>query len=158
MKNTITTSLELSKALKESGFKQESLFYCGITMNGNKQVLKRKSDFLLSDIEKGLPIASPTASELIDNLPEHIVIKQQVFRLTIDIDSNRRFYCNYLAYKNKNTPGNDCDLSVFEEHEKSFHGIWKDAFGQEGLHIGGTKSLANALAKLFIYLKEEGVL
>lgn len=158
----ITVSLELAQQLKEAEYPQESLFYW---FSNNKKteywVMRAHREHFTEQGWKDLMdivIAAPTASELGEQLPQHIAIKQQAFRLTIDVDSNKRFYANYLAYKNKNTLGNNCDLSVFEPHEKTDIGIHEDAFYQIGTHVGGSKSLSETLGNLWLYLKKQGLL
>lgn len=148
-------SLELAKKMKELGFEQESFAYWVVDMNGKKKIWFE--DQIVNHEYDGL-FSAYTVSELGEILPEGIVIKQQYFRLMCDVDNNKRHYINYIPYVNGNIPENNADMSVFEEYEKSIHGIWTDNFGIEGLHIGGSKNEANARAKCLLYLAENNLL
>lgn len=161
----LVPNIELCRELKKAGFPQETCFYW---VNSSRWWGQEPETLLFvkghrfessSDLTVGqnCGTAAPTAEELGRLLPEHIVIKQQLFRLTIDIDSNRRFYANYIEYKNVNTPSNTCDLSVFE-HDKSVFGIYQDAFYQEGLHVGGSNKLSDVLSHMYLYLKSNNLL
>lgn len=150
-------SLELAKKMKELGFEQESYFYWqGYLYSGKYVELVDGGPEVIEDDYDY--ISAYTVAELGEMLPEGIVIKRQYFRLMCDVDNNKRHYINYIPYVSGNTPGNNADMSVFEEHEKTIHNIWTDNFGIEGLHIGGSKSEANARAKCLIYLAENNLL
>ena len=156
-----TPSLELCKELKENGYPQESLFYWVHDSSWwgkeNEWKIFNSGHVLTNDftVGKDCGIAAPLASEIGEQLPEHVLIKRQLFRMMIDVDSNKRFYINYIPYEAGGR--SECDLAVFE-HDAHFFGIHKDNFGIIGLHTGGSKSLAESLAGMWLYLKKNNLL
>ena len=132
MKNTITTSLELSKALEKAGYKQESLFYW-IKEDGELNLVSQSTipkDKLEYGIKNNLIHSSPTAEEILEELPVGV----HIFKNNGD-KKERQYTCYFRV------PG----------------GIeWKPLQMKQLKFFADTP--ANALAKLFIYLKEEGVL
>lgn len=153
----ICVSLELAKQLKEAGFPQESLFMWGQLAFSGDFVLKHRTAFLKSDVRGGLPFAAPTSGELSEHLPEIVLIKNQAFRLVVDMDKNRRWFVNYVAYQPVQNAEGYCDLSVFEK-DASFFDIWTDNFGMTGLHLRAEKSLAEVFGHTWLYLKHQGLL
>lgn len=151
-----TVSLELSKQLKEAGYPQESEFYWTNCIIGYKfedlacsyallldelLVVNREkipeSDFFGSDDdeleEKELiQYASPTADEVLDQLPARIGTDEgQVYLEIYPLTSRKGWLVNYLR---KN------DRLVFTP------------FSEESLE------LADSLANMWLYLKKEGLL
>jgi len=71
------TSLELSKRLKELGFKQESLFYW--SKNGG-QKWKIENSFYFK-VDKRADISAYTAADLGDMLPEYVEKDEKIYWL-----------------------------------------------------------------------------
>lgn len=156
----ICVSLELAKQLKEAGYSQESLFsWYNSNYTGNKDL----DSWSVHQSNKpcgGLKnvCAAPVSEEISAQLPEIIFIKNQAFRLVIDMDKNRRWFVNYVAYQTVQNKEGYCDLSVFK-HDASIFGISTDNFGMTGLHLGATEvNLAKMLAHTWLYLKSNNLL
>jgi hypothetical protein len=96
----ITTSFELSKELKENGFKQDSIcFFCDITHSHEKPKMSLciKTPFV-SERDK---ISAPTAEELLEELPEKIIYSEtfkQYWYLKINIHNQYGFNVSYGNY------------------------------------------------------------
>lgn len=129
-------SLELAKKLKAAWYPQESLFYW--------RILEEKSDLFFcgfTDIKKwkeemnGNLLAAPLASELGEQLPAglHVVPKKVE-------DWNDWANLMIARFEDRWTPTYDSIAT----------GIY--------LEVEGEKTLPNALATMWLYLKERGVL
>jgi hypothetical protein len=84
-----TTSLELSKQLKEAGFPQESfMFYCQADDAGNSDpayIDLYPNDYGMIDGKDIVKMyAAPTAEEILDELPKEILFKGVSYRLRIN--------------------------------------------------------------------------
>ena len=131
MKNTITTSLELSKALEKAGFKQESMFQWSFTtVNGSGEWMLQHSESWRGSKATIKYFSSPTAEEILEELPEKF--KHETSDFYGDV---------YLEI---------CLI------DGSFIAEYRNRLFLDPISFKD-KSLANALAKLFIYLKEEAV-
>lgn len=127
----IVVTLELAKKLKETGYPQESLFYYEFDLDeteigGDIATLRFREDCIWLNTDDSY--SAPTATELLNELPEVIVVKNKV----------HSFWCNKIdgLYR--------CgyDENCYEEY-----GFQED-----------DKSMANAMAKLYLELKKEGLL
>lgn len=128
-------SLELSKQLKEAGYKQEGLFW----WVGHKWTKKLggklyyeihyQDDIECQDHGQGLAVA-PTVAELGERLPQYI--KNRGYMLTIVKDDNNKWWIGYPNHKGIGVS----DIKWKFEEVK----------------------LADALAKMWLYLKKEGLL
>jgi hypothetical protein len=134
----IVCSLELAKELKENGFKQESLFkWCEWDKTDefydnekNRVFSQEQWENYATDYNPPNSVfySSPTATELLNELPEVVVVENKV----------HSFWCNKIdgLYR--------CgyDENCYEEY-----GFQEDE-----------NSMANAMAKLYLELKKEGLL
>jgi hypothetical protein len=144
-----TVTLETAKALKEAGYPQNTQFvYSGFKQNypisigykGNgyiavTQVDENRNDIglnVLPDSEYEVIIAAPTAEEILEQLPFFIKTKEnQIYYLSIKITmkgDRKQYLVEYLGY---------------------VWGIKQD---------NGLELLAEAAAKMWLYLKKEGLL
>lgn len=122
----IVVSLDLAKELKENGFKQESLF---VWIDfGDGFVVKEMLPSMPTFGENFEYYSAPIATELLNELPEVIVVKNKV----------HSFWCNKIdgLYR--------CG---YDENCLEEYGFQED-----------DKSMANAMAKLYLELKKEGLL
>lgn len=132
-KTNITTSLELSKQLKEAGLKAESEFYWLIDSPDPKTGKERSrleycgNDKPLSDEWKEI-IPAYLTDELLNELPHEVYCVKDYTTVTTDPDSQQVFYyrVNY-------------------------------GLGKKPVYFE-SKSLPNALAKMWLYLKQEGLI
>ena len=122
----ITTDLEISKRLKEKGFPQDSMF--SLYKHNNIEVVCQIHDF---NIESFGAISSPTAEELLKELPRNIKVKDEKYPYWNIIDVDEKVYrVSYLHAMNK--------------------------FSR--LHNTEDKKLCNALALMWIYLHDDNLL
>ena len=137
--NEITTDLEISKQLKESGYPQDSLFYKHSAYDGNGLEKTSTRDILLQHELKeeiwNYWISAPTAEELLNELPKYI--NNYEWELTISVNNQNEF----IVYYSKINDNGD--------EEKMYC---------SGYAITMDKDLKNALAKMWIYLKENNLL
>lgn len=126
----ICVSLELAKKLKEAGYRQESLFGWVENLNGDFSLVGIRPD-RNKQINKLMDwYSAPTASELGEALPSRIINKDEFGYLIIQkLQLSNRYNISYIS---------------MEELEIS------QAFID--------KSEANARAKMWLYLKEKGLL
>ena len=125
-----TTSLDLSKRLKELDFPQDTSFYWidGISDEATFGLIYRQEDDGINyDLEGNGIIASPSAGEILDRLPE-LLNTPKLGSLTISKYKDE--YCVWYS-------GSD---------RESIFGPIMD-FADE--------SLADAVGKMYIYLKEK---
>lgn len=148
-------NLELSKRLKEFGYPQKSIFYWAFLPGKNGNItIPKKDEFELFFYEEAalfdysryqLQIgkshieqynltyyASPTATELFENLPSRI--------------------------KNKNPDEDDYLLKIRKLTGKTEYQVYYDALKSLFLFSIEEKLITNALAKMWIYLKENELL
>ena len=121
--NNYVTSLELSKQLKEAGYKQEGEFWWAETSKGNLLCSRETTDIISTD-DLESTYDAPLASELMERLPKELQIKkfEDFYQITFPaIEMNR-------------IAPNDEDALIQDEN------------------------LCNALAKMWLYLKKEGLL
>lgn len=136
-----TISLDLAKKLKEANFPQNSYFMWNNWHYGELEFGKGRENFqgeyriiatpLYFDSEN--QFAAPTAEEILDLLPSYIDQGEITYVLTIKKYSNEDPYL-FLGYVSDR--GGYLDKDVF----------FND------------KSLDNGLAKMWLYLKEKGLL
>lgn len=143
-----TVNLELSKQLKEAGYPQESAEheYCGghvwyhddqiegkFEECGSTDLLGKDQYCNKEELTCEYFIASPTADEILDKLPEHVgeILKKGSGGLTISKykDEYAVWYC---SAKDRTS-----------------------LFGPTLTHFG---TLADAAAQMWLYLKKEGLL
>lgn len=144
----ITTSLEISKRMKEAGFPQDSMFYRNVntgkvrfTQRGNPDLAGLKfgepKKTFKEKVKEGIYISSYTTDELLELLPEVIYGRDLI---KIKYPSNDCLYrridysddlhrCGYWT-------NNPLDTCMFSESEK----------------------LPDAIGELILYLKKEGLL
>lgn len=142
-----TVNLELSKQLKEAGFPQESQFkYCGGHMwyhddpEGEGEFKECEYDGLLGEDEYcegagmtcGYFIASPTADEILDQLPESIRVSEMDYHIEVIRDGDKDWIVNYSFVKHH----------IGYKVNVSF----------------SANTLADAAARSYIYLKKEGLI
>jgi hypothetical protein len=139
-----TVNLELSKALKEAGYPQEGYFYLWECVSNSEiepilmhfQGNEKNKDYLNEDEDKFEYYASPTADEILDRLPEEIEKEKKVHRLRIN---------KYLG---------DDGIVVYEFY---YSYVWYDV--EDFLvEVQDDKTIADAAAKMWLYLKKEGLL
>lgn len=130
----ITVNLELSKQLKEAGYPQENheFYWLEQVSPGRSKTYPDGMFRLVRGKETSLPeqfvFASPTADEILEQLPAQIKNK----RLQIDKMPAGEFCISYIPF---------------------------NASDQEEIVVfGTTPSLADAAAKMWLYLKKEGLL
>lgn len=128
-----TTSLETSKLLKETGFRQDSYFFWGKDDTGFKLCPAGHEPYYLQ-VEW---LASPTTDELLEELPAQLVINKKVCGLRITKDYH------------------------IDKNNHSIYQVWyQDSRGnsQSECFISHKLPLIELLAKCWIYLKKEGLL
>ena len=125
-------SLELAKQLKEVGYPQESLFYWKNYRGVREDAweLSQKNDPGLLSFSQ---YAAPLASELGEELPDQI-------------ERHGGFYDLIIVKLASGMWGVGYELTM------------PDAGDNKQLIKLGTHSLSNALAKMWLYLKSEGLL
>ncbi|KKM86837.1 hypothetical protein LCGC14_1275080 [marine sediment metagenome] len=133
---------ELSKALKKAGFKQEGIFWW--VFQGNEWKLRsaewlhnwiggQELDICIADlIERGTAVVAPTVAELGGVLPAYYPLNN--------------FDYNYVSIKKVST--------AFKEFWVSMYFCGTQCIGQEFK----ADTEANARAKMWLYLKKEGLL
>lgn len=125
----ITVNLELSKKLKEAGYPQKGNFEWTYVPNDlYSENPTGSSQMIMPAIGGVTGIASPTADEILDFLPAQIKNK----RLQIDKMPAGEFCISYIPF---------------------------NASDQEEIVVfGTTPTLADTLAKMWLYLKENNLL
>jgi hypothetical protein len=126
----VTTSLEISKQLKEEGYPQEAEYYYWF-MEGEYQKLMPASwclDERRQNDERYVFYASPTADELLERLPYGNIVF-------------RRHNGKYIT----------CEHPSRQRSTKKGY-VYTDK------HFGSYDSAADALAKLWIYLKQHNLI
>lgn len=127
-----TVSLELSKQLKEAGYPQESYFlWKKYRLNGEikwKLTNEYPDDMYPADAI----FASPTADEVLEKLPSEIQKDGHFYSIAISKTRINHFWVDYR---------------YFSRH-KIFH--------LRDYEYSPIESLANAAAKIWLYLKEKG--
>lgn len=99
------TSLDLSKKLKELGVKQKSLFYWYIAENWNKVYFPHEYNHILNYDLKHDKYSAFTASELLELLPDKVILNNEPFFLYI-----QKTHFNYVISYNDLTV-----LPIYEE-------------------------------------------
>jgi|GEM_PF-4312247 len=129
----ICCDLEISKSLKEKGFRQDGLWIWVIAKRpSDGVVLFDRTTAKNCNVDK---YSAPTAEELLMELPK--VLENDVYD---------DFYL---------------DLRIYEKESECFY---KDRWEERTLYINDEKvsfvdkKLCNALAKMWIYLKDNGLL
>jgi hypothetical protein len=132
----ITTSLDVSKKLKEAGYKQDSILYwwqndCD---EDHTQLRNRIPNNQSLSIHKWFVYSAPTTDELLEQLPPDVSDRWILSINAIDYDDYKEYEVGYTKY--------------FEDN-----GVWayKDKYFQD-------KKLPDALAEMWLYLKKEGLL
>lgn len=123
-----TTSLEISKLLKEAGYQQEDAEYCWyeVFKDDEYRVERFDSQLAKSNIEYStLTFASPTADEILDQLPIPLVHGGRNLEMFIDVFQGL-YLVGYADYYSDDKP-------------------YKD-------------TMADACAELWLYLKKEGLI
>lgn len=136
----ITVSLELAKELKNSGYPQESLF---VWTNYNKLVLKKRIYECNYEpaLHGGSPLtAAPTASELLEQLPSSH---------TFQYEDRKYGWADWKLYKIEDAHDNLLGWTI---------NIGRGNYGEQILWEEEAETSANALAKMWLYLKEEDLL
>jgi hypothetical protein len=148
--NQICVSLELAKELKEAGYPQESLFYFNFRdvygEDWEDDAMAENPDYFdepesLSDFKKDdeKSVSAPTASELLEQLP-------------VLISVNSTFQGNwFICSLHENCPA----YGKIKHEEIIDDDGNKDWFT---LRSTGADSAVNALAKMWLYLKQNNLL
>lgn len=128
-----TVSLELSKQLKEAGYGWKVSFLWEVGLDGIENLVKRYPANE-SDMERIFP--APIADEILDLLPNKIYEKEEDnwFYLTI--------------HKNSDP----------EDHYEGWEIRYKEANGNLVFLIEQEVLLADAAAKMWLYLKKENLI
>ena len=132
-----TTSLETSKALKEAGFRQDSVWYwiqyedhtAALQIDGHCQ---GQECYIPADWKlTGYAIAALTTDELLEELP-FVIVKE-------------------------NTPKHDvnCWLQIEKTDDKEY--IVHYSHSQSDLHEVARESLPEALAQMWLWLRKENL-
>lgn len=130
----ITTSLELSKELKENGFKQDSIY----TLSKDSLSNRYELCFIHPQEIKEDEYSAPTAEELLEELPKDLFINDKSYHLCIYYAVSK-YRCIYeRLYKEYG-----CEL-IREILNKEI--------------ISDNEKLCNALAKMWLYLKKNNLL
>lgn len=128
-----TVSLELEKLLKEKGFPQETAFYL---INWHQDASNEKDELKYGKPDKDLmyfTYAAPTADEILDLLPDHIK-KDGEFYFIVIIKTPTEYGVRYENSGKIDYIGTDGGGGILED------------------------SLADAAAKMWLYLKENNLL
>jgi len=163
-----TTSLEISKQLKEAGWKKETMWYwtnayyvdhmgwipTTLTWekDGKAVIHPEKERWILnlgSPIEEdryGKPderciqYSAPLATEILEELPKKDDTDNLAkWHFEIELTKGGMFYCRYVHSSGKTIP------ETSDENEDNWISICD-------------KSLADSLAKMWLYLKQEGLI
>lgn len=136
----IVTSLQLSRQLKEAGVKQESQFYWVINdPDWNEPPTVTRRDMLVNEPPTENVYSAFLAEEILDKLPHQIV------------PLNSSFYHDLHISKIWNPKVYTAD------YVRTWSGV--HSFSQSFMkHDIQDKILANALAKLYLYLKQNNLL
>jgi|SRR5882724_1291020 len=128
-----TVNRGLSEQLEEAGYPQENTYwFWAVEMDKGRETSRWslcQYDHLLPDHPK---YASPTADEILDQLPDNID-KDQFYNLFIEKIDNEKWGIRYT----NSLPSRDEEISIAKR--------WGN-------------SLADATAKCWLYLKKEGLL
>ncbi|MFA5388885.1 MAG: hypothetical protein WC312_03925 [Candidatus Omnitrophota bacterium] len=133
------TSLEISKQLKETGWKKETEFWWIEDKSGNNKILLYSYKQYINLDAYGCRDAqnncypAPLATEILEELPSFI---QQAYKYNLTIEKLGDEYSGFYQYSDR-----DCDYLLA---------------GMDGAKFD--KSLPNALAKMWLYLKKEGII
>lgn len=133
---SIVTNFELSKKLKDAGFRQDSLFYYMVPKNDtNTYWALRRKDFLEGLSECYFYISAPTCEELLRELPDYI-------------DYGDILYFPEIRFERE---CNDTDL---EKITFSFNYFSKDDKNclYPYTNLSGSK-LVDTLAEMYLFLK-----
>lgn len=127
-----TTSLEMSKRLKEAGVDKEPTFaWCRMHEGWAWDLIYKGVGFTLEEWERLEKIPAYTIAELLELLPAQIINKKQIYFLTIKFASTlcvcsyHRSLCDEADYKGR---------------------CWSD------------KNLCDALGEMVLYLKKEKII
>ena len=137
----ICVSLELAKQLKEAGYPQESLFYVD---EASKQTTYPNTEFrkIIREVDGKLTnteyFSSPTASELLEELPNYIS------------DTPDGFYLHIAKWHE------EIEKEPYQCFYKPAKGNVKRAFENFAEFRGNTTQ--DALAKMWLYLKQNNLL
>lgn len=126
-------SLELSKQLKEAGYPQEGLFWWVFPESESRPMLffgHRDNAFNKSN--HGNIIVASTVAELLDKFPHYIETDDKLYVLRCMKKRKAGYIIQYADYR-------------IETDDKELN--YTDAI-----------TLSNALAKMWLYLKKEGLL
>ena len=125
-------SLELSKQLKEAGYEQEGIWWWNIdtAYKNPRIVVEPTGKWAEFNIIKHC-IVAPTVAELGKRLPVEIEKDLDYYRLDIEKE-NKYWRIRYYYYTRD--------------------------YGDEVLHTVEADTLANAMAEMWLYLKERGLI
>jgi hypothetical protein len=137
MKEQYVISLEISKQLKEAGWKKETEFeWCNVgSKDADTWILYHHTE-MHKYYPKG-ELFAPLATEILEELPREIILQEQgkIFELVIT-HTLSGYYVYYFCFR-------------YLDDEKTMR--------DEGLcPIVPQDTLPNALAKMWLYLKKEG--
>lgn len=126
-----TVSLETAKQLKEVGFPQETEFYWRVPDDEEKSTVESREK--MKKFYYIFPTyASPTADEILEELPQTIKYNGKTYHLFISMGLDRQYFVVYA---------NELDY----EYNAPFP-------------IKMRHSLAEAVAEIYLYLKKEGLI
>ena len=141
-------SLDLAKKLKEAGWKKETVYWWVKTQHGIRLEAIRYIELYpnqsygiiwLDDAgkEEFMPLApAPLAEEILEELPFKILTKSGEFYLTVETGRNKYYYVGY------------------KQAVRVYDYWWEDRW----LHFLSAEIFTNALARLWLWLKENGYL
>lgn len=139
--NQITTSLEVSKKLKDAGFEQKNATFYWCINKAGKDVLRYAGSHRGGSQADWIdPIAAWTAEEILRELPKKFSPWGKEGRLTVQYSKNSKVpLVGYIQH-----PSNDW--------------LWRGENYQDGMLYFAEDTLANAAAMMKIYLKENNLL
>lgn len=132
-----TVSLEIAKALKDAGFRQDTAFHWyggGAYRTELCYGMLKVGGIAMEILDKDMfNYAAPTTDELLDELPKEV---------------NRESMCYHLRIAFGNDYGNNVFYLGYEEDEEYYLDC----------PLTENKSLSEALAQMYLWLKKEGLI
>jgi len=139
----IVCSLELAKELKKNGYPQESLFYWadyGVVIHPDKDIRVLCEGGRIKNVEW---FPAPTATELLNELPSEVDDTKLIEKSGVPVE------WNYPASEPEYYP------KLFIDKGESDYSV---CYSTPHISNQQDESLPNALAKMYIYLKSEGLI